>query len=120
MADDLIKKTNVDEFKTAVPIPENEAENNSVGGAKAISFHRFFTYNTRKDNIMLIIGTIGSIIAGLFLPSISIIMGSIANNFGDGDLDPSEMSDEIINITKWVALVAVVILVFAYIFFAFW
>ena len=69
---------------------------------------------------MLAIGTMGSIIAGLFLPSISLIMGSIAKNFGDNNLDASAMSDEIIQITKWVALVAVVILIFSYIFFAFW
>jgi hypothetical protein len=49
-----------------------------------------------------------------------LIMGSIAKNFGDNNLDASAMSDEIIQITKWVALVAVVILIFSYIFFAFW
>jgi len=37
-----------------------------------------------------------------------------------GDSYSEGMSDEIIEITKWVALVAVVILIFSYIFFAFW
>ena len=40
---------------------------------------------------MLIIGTLGAIVAGLLVPSISIIMGSIAGTFGDKTLDPSKM-----------------------------
>jgi len=66
------------------------------------------------------IGTIAAIIAGLFLPSIALIMGSIAQNFGDSGLSPSDMSEVIASTSKWVALVAGVILVFSYIFFAYW
>ena len=32
---------------------------------------------------MLIIGTLGAIIAGLFVPTIALIMGTIAGKFGD-------------------------------------
>jgi len=68
---------------------------------------------------MLAIGTFGAIIAGLMLPSIALIMGSIANNFGQ-DADISNMSETIGKTSKLVAGVAVVIFVFSYIFFAFW
>lgn len=68
---------------------------------------------------MLAIGTLGAIIAGLMLPSIALIMGSIANNFGQ-DTDISNMSETIGKTSKLVAYVAVVIFVFSYIFFAFW
>jgi ATP-binding cassette subfamily B (MDR/TAP) protein 1 len=85
-----------------------------------VSIRRFFEYNTRKDNIMLAIGTIGAVIAGLLLPSIALIMGSIANNFGDDDVGASDMSEAIGNTSKLVGIVAGVIFVFSYIFFAFW
>ena len=39
---------------------------------------------------MLCIGTFGAIIAGLFVPSIALIMGDIANKFG-GDIDADKM-----------------------------
>lgn len=69
---------------------------------------------------MLTIGTVAAIIAGLMLPSIALIMGSIASNFGDDDIDPADMSALMATTSKWVAMVAIVILVFSYIFFAFW
>lgn len=42
---------------------------------------------------MLFIGTISAIIAGLLLPSIALIMGTIAKNFGDREMDPAEMTE---------------------------
>lgn len=84
------------------------------------SVNRFFTFNTCKDSVMLLIGTIGAIVAGLLIPSISIIMGSIASSFGDPTVDASKMSEVIGATTKLVAIVAVSIFVFGYIFFAFW
>ena len=84
-----------------------------------MSIRRFFSYNSRKDNLMMLIGTLGAIIAGLMLPSIALIMGSIANNFGD-QTDASNMSETIAKTSKLVVGVAVIIFVFSYIFFAFW
>lgn len=86
---------------------------------QTVSISKFFKYNSRKDNVMLAIGTMGAVIAGLMLPSIALIMGSIANNFGE-DADTSNMSETIGKTSKLVAMVAVVIFVFSYIFFAFW
>ena len=69
---------------------------------------------------MLFIGTLGAVIAGLLLPSISLKMGSIAGNFGDTDASASDMQDEIASLSKIVGLVSFTIFVFSYIFFAFW
>ena len=69
---------------------------------------------------MLFIGTLGAIVAGLLLPSISLIMGSIAGNFGDDDSSGTDMQDEIAQLSKIVGLVSFAIFVFSYIFFAFW
>ena len=69
---------------------------------------------------MLSIGTFGAIVAGLLLPSIALIMGSIAGNFGDDDSSGEDMTDAISKLSKIVGLVSVTIFLFSYIFFAFW
>jgi hypothetical protein len=68
---------------------------------------------------MLIIGTIGAIIAGMLIPSISMIMGSIADTFENGS-DVSQMHSAIENTAKWIAIVSGSIFFFGYVFFAFW
>ena len=101
------------------PIEDSQLESvDSQGGGSSI--FRFFQYNTSKDNLMLFVGTLGAIIAGLLLPSISLIMGSIAGNFGDSGTTGTDMQDEITKLSKIVGLVSATIFVFSYIFFAFW
>ena len=90
----------------------------SSGGS--IAFHRYFEYNSSKDNLMLAIGTFGAIVAGLFVPTIALIMGTIAQDFGGGDINSNDMSEKIAQTSWLVAGVSVIIFVFAYIFFAFW
>ena len=101
-------------------MPAEEEEAADRLGSGTVSIHRFFEYNSSKDTIMLIIGTIGAIVAGLLLPSIALIMGSIANIFGDDGISGEEMSETIAETAKLICLVSVLIFVFAYIFFAFW
>lgn len=84
------------------------------------SIHRFFTYNDTKDNVMLAVGTFGAIVAGLLIPSIALIMGSIAQSFGETGTDVSAMADKVAGITKVVAVVALAIFFFGYLFFALW
>jgi len=69
---------------------------------------------------MMTLGTISAIIAGLALPSIALIMGSIASSFGDSGIDPADMSSVIAKTSKWVAAVAATIMVFSYLFYSFW
>ena len=52
----------------------------SEGGV--ISIHRLFNYGSRKDKVMLAIGTVAACLAGLLIPSIALIMGKIATTFG--------------------------------------
>jgi len=44
---------------------------------------------------MLAFGIIASAISGILIPSISLIMGSIANSFGSANIDASQMSEKI-------------------------
>ena len=50
--------------------------------AGVISIHRLFNYGSRKDKVMLAIGTVAACLAGLLIPSIALIMGKIATTFG--------------------------------------
>jgi ATP-binding cassette, subfamily B (MDR/TAP), member 1 len=89
------------------------------GDLRGIAFHRYFKYNSRTDNVMLLIGTAGAIIAGLFVPTIALIMGEIAQKFG-GKVDPAALAETVAAVSWLVAGVSMIIFVFAYIFFAFW
>jgi len=42
---------------------------------------KFFTYINFYDKLLLCIGTIAAILAGAILPSISLIMGNVADAF---------------------------------------
>ena len=41
------------------------------------SFHKLFSHCDRIDIIFISLGTMASMVAGLFIPSISILIGSI-------------------------------------------
>ena len=70
---------------------------------------------------MLIIGTIGAIIAGVLLPTIALIMGAVARAFGgDSPQSQDDIAEAIGTTAKWVSLVAALLFIFAYVFFAFW
>ena len=64
-------------------ISRNDSQIN--GGEKQISFFTFFRYLSPTDKCLLYLGTAASILAGMILPSISLIMGNVASAFsGDG------------------------------------
>jgi hypothetical protein len=44
---------------------------------------------------MLALGILASAIAGILIPSISLIMGSIANSFGSANIDTSQISEKV-------------------------
>jgi len=83
------------------------------------SFFKFFSYLRPADKFLLVVGTISALIAGMILPTIAVIMGSVAEAFtgGSGSADPlSEMNI----IVAYVITIALFLFVFSYIFFAFW
>ena len=98
----------------------NDSDEPQVETPTNASIHRFFGYNNSRDSMMLFLGVLGAIIAGLLIPSISVIMGTIAGTFGDGKLDPAKMSEVISATTKYVGGVAAGIFFFGYVFFSFW
>ena len=49
-----------------------------------VSLIKFFSYITLYDKLLLFIGSISAIAAGAILPSVSLIMGNVANAFTGG------------------------------------
>ena len=92
--------------------------NQSVGGddKKPISFFKFFKYLSTADRILLYIGTLAAILAGMILPSIATIMGNVAEAFTGG----GSIVDEMNFIASYVVMISVGLFVSSYIFFAFW
>lgn len=89
---------------------------------KQIPFVKFFSYLDAKDKMLLVFGTLASILAGGILPSISLVMGNVAAAFSGND--PNEQQDNILQtmtvIAAIVSLIALSLFIFAYMFYAFW
>mgnify|MGYP000022702068 CR=1 FL=1 len=89
-----------------------------------MSLIKFFSYITLYDKLLLFIGSISAIAAGAILPSVSLIMGNVANAFtGGGGSSGSSGGDIISNmsyIASYVILIAMSLFIFSYLFFAFW
>lgn len=84
-----------------------------------VDFKKFYTFITFREKFYLILGTIGAIIGGGMIPSISIIMGDVTDTF-----DPSTSPDKVLHDMKKVAIAITIlagcIWIFSYFYFAFW
>lgn len=50
---------------------------------ESIGFLTFFRYMTRFDKMLFVIGTFSAVLAGIILPSISLIMANVAQAFSN-------------------------------------
>lgn len=41
------------------------------------------TYNSKVDNLLIGLGSFSAVVAGLLFPSISYVVGSVSNTFGE-------------------------------------
>ena len=88
---------------------------------RQLSLFKFFKYLRPYDKVLLAFGTLSAVCAGAILPSISLIMGNVADAFTSGG--GSSGSDIISNmsfISSYVVLIATSLFTFSYLFFAFW
>ena len=81
---------------------------------------KFFTYITIYDKLLLFIGTLSAILAGAILPSISLIMGNVADAFTSGGSSGDDIISNMSYIASYVILIATSLFIFSYLFFAFW
>ena len=111
----LLDRSNTQDRSVAMGSPEDGEEE------KPISFFQFFKYLSVHDKCLLYIGTAASIIAGMILPSISLIMGNVTAAFtGGGGASHQAIIDEMNFIASYVIMISVGLFITSYIFFAFW
>lgn len=48
----------------------------------SVSFTRFLKYRGKGDNWLMFFGIVGAVLAGILLPSISLVMGEVTSAFG--------------------------------------
>jgi ATP-binding cassette subfamily B (MDR/TAP) protein 1 len=84
-----------------------------------IPFSKFFTFMTAKDKALMILGSIGAVLAGCLLPGISIAMGSVTNTYNPKNTKESVLNDMKM-ICLYINLVGIGCWIFGYIYFAFW
>lgn len=88
--------------------------------SEGVSLFKFFSFLSPYDKVLLIAGTISSLLAGAILPSISLIMGNVASAFTPGGQGATDIISEMNFIASYVILIATCLFIFSYFFFAFW
>jgi ATP-binding cassette subfamily B (MDR/TAP) protein 1 len=99
---------------------ETEMKVTSEEAPKQLSLFKFFTYITFYDKLLLVFGTISAILAGAILPSVSLIMGNVADAFTSGGSGGTDIISNMSFIASYVVLIATTLFTFSYLFFAFW
>lgn len=85
---------------------------------ESIAFMTFFRYMGPFEKTLFGIGTVSAILAGMILPSISLIMANVAQAFSGGS--SSGVSGNMNFIASYVIIIAVGLFTFSYMFFSFW
>lgn len=86
---------------------------------KLVPFTKYFHGITNFEKVLLVGGTLSAIVAGLILPSISLVMGNIAKAFS-GTSTAVDLLSNMASIGGFVVLIALGIFIFSYIFYSFW
>ena len=85
-----------------------------------IAFTKFFSYIGTTDKVLLVVGTICSVLAGTILPSISLIMGNVAAAFSGNVNVNTDILRTMTIIGVIVSMIALSLFICAYVFYAFW
>jgi hypothetical protein len=100
--------------KTSDPISAKKKK-----GPDMIPFSKFFTYTSGTDKLMLLIGTIGALIAGGIVPCMAIFIGQITTIFNPTS-GPDSMLQEIRKMSLIITIIGIASWVFGYFYYAFW
>lgn len=85
---------------------------------ESIGFFTFFRYMQRFDKVLFVIGTFSAVLAGMILPSISLIMANVAQAFSNPN--SGGISGNMGYIASYVVIIACGLFTFSYMFYAFW
>ena len=81
---------------------------------------KYYSFLSKFDYFLLIFGTLAAVLAGGILPSISLVMGHVAAAFTDGGSSPDNIIGTMSTIAVIVMMIAMLLFLFSYIFFAFY
>jgi ATP-binding cassette subfamily B (MDR/TAP) protein 1 len=84
-----------------------------------IKFGHFFKYATRYEKFLVAIGSVGAVLCGVLLPSISIVMGEITNTFNPTNTAPAILAQMRL-LAIYITLIGIGCWIFGYLYFAFW
>jgi hypothetical protein len=87
-----------------------------------VPLSKFFRDLSCNDKLLLFVGSFAAVSAGALLPSISLIMSRVAqqfNNSNNGQTDPN-MIQNMTMISAAVGMISLGIFGFSYVFYAFW
>ena len=79
----------------------------------------FFRFLSVKERIMMYIGNLSAVIAGVLMPSIAILMGEIINDFNPNN-PKTLLLNKLSTLAIWISVIGIIGWIFTYIFFAFW
>ena len=117
----ITSQVKVEDTLEAQPNKGEGEEEDAEAAPRQVSILKFFTYITFYDKFLLFIGTLSSILAGAILPSVSLIMGNVANAFtSGGGGDSGDIISNMSFIASYVFLIATSLFLCSYLFFAFW
>ena len=87
-----------------------------MAAPRTVPIKFFFRYATKQDKFMLVIAVISTIIAGVLLPGLSILLGSITSSFS-GSTGYKGLYDSMKWTTLWIVIVGVVSFIFSYAYY---
>jgi len=98
----------------------NQIAWNEPQSPRTISFTKYYSFLKRFDYFLLIGGTLAAVSAGGILPSISLVMGHVASAFTNSGSSPTNIKETMSFIAVFVMLIALLLFIFSYIFYAFY
>ncbi len=82
------EKYKIEDKENSKQEEEEDEDSEEAKEEDMIKFSKFFTYASKKDHIMMILGGISAVITGALLPCISLAFGEMTNSF-----NPSNTAD---------------------------
>jgi len=87
---------------------------------RTIPFTKYYSFLSGFDYFLLIFGTLAAVLAGGILPSISLVMGHVASAFTEGGSSTGNIMGTMSTIAVIVMMIATLLFIFSYIFYAFY
>jgi hypothetical protein len=82
-----------------------------------VPYKYFFRFCRPKDKVMLVIGTISLLLAGGFMPSLALLLGTLLNSFNPQDAGANTYTT-MSWVSKWVTVIGCGELASGYIYYA--